>query len=139
MRFGCRLPQYFARWRNHVSQLFNIHEVNDDRQRKIHIAEPIVPEPSAFEFELAIEKLKIHISPGIYQIPEELRQGVEQFAMRSINLLLFGIRRNFLKSGRSRSVYLSIRRTIIQILVIIGAYHFYQQRTKFYPTSCCPG
>jgi hypothetical protein len=31
-----------------------------------------VPEPSAFEVELAIEKPKRHKSPGIDQIPSEL-------------------------------------------------------------------
>jgi hypothetical protein len=31
-----------------------------------------VPEPSSFDFELAIEKLKSHKSPGINQIPVEL-------------------------------------------------------------------
>jgi hypothetical protein len=31
-----------------------------------------VPEPSALEVELAIEKLEIHKSPGIDQIPAEL-------------------------------------------------------------------
>jgi len=31
-----------------------------------------VPEPSAFEFELAIEKVKRRKSPGIDQIPAEL-------------------------------------------------------------------
>ena len=36
-------------------------------------------------------------------------------------------------------MYLSIRRTAIQIVVIIGAYHFYQLRTKLYQTSCCQG
>jgi len=30
------------------------------RQREIHIAEPLVPQPSAFEVELAIEKLRSH-------------------------------------------------------------------------------
>jgi hypothetical protein len=30
-----------------------------------------MPEPSALEFELAIEKLKSHKSPGIDQIPAE--------------------------------------------------------------------
>jgi hypothetical protein len=35
-------------------------------------AEPLVPEPSASEFEMAIEKLKRHKSPGIDQIPAEL-------------------------------------------------------------------
>jgi len=33
---------------------------------------PLVPEPSASEVELAIEKLKSHKSPGIHQIPAEL-------------------------------------------------------------------
>jgi hypothetical protein len=36
----------------------NVHEVNDVRQTEIHTAEPPVPEPRAFEFEMAIEKLK---------------------------------------------------------------------------------
>ena len=40
------------------SQLFNIHFVSDVKQTEIHTAEPLVPEPSAFEFEIAIEKLK---------------------------------------------------------------------------------
>jgi len=31
-----------------------------------------VPEPSAFQVELAIEKLKSHETPGIDQIPAEL-------------------------------------------------------------------
>jgi len=32
--------------------------VNYVRPRKIHTAEPLVPEPSASDFEIAIEKLK---------------------------------------------------------------------------------
>jgi hypothetical protein len=48
-----------------------------------------VPEPSALEFELAIEKLRSHRSPGIDQIPAELiKAGVEQFAMKSISILI---------------------------------------------------
>jgi len=61
-----------AKWRNYFSQQLNVHGVNDVRQTEIHTAEPLVPEPSAFEFELAIEKLKSHKSPGIDQIPAEL-------------------------------------------------------------------
>ena len=38
----------------------------------ILVPEPLVPEPSAFEVELAIEKLKNHKSPGIDQISAEL-------------------------------------------------------------------
>jgi len=43
----------------------NVHGVHDGKQTEIHTAEPLVPEPSAFKVELAIEKLKSHISPGI--------------------------------------------------------------------------
>ena len=45
-----------ARWRNYFSQLFNVHGVKDVGQAEIHTVEPLVPEPSAFEFELAIGK-----------------------------------------------------------------------------------
>src|SRR5215469_16281959 len=41
-------------------------------RQKIHTVEPLVPEPSAFEVELAISKLKNHKSPGVDQIPAEL-------------------------------------------------------------------
>ena len=64
-----------ARWRNHFSQLLNVLEVNDVKQTEIHTAEPLVPESSAFEVELAIEKLKSYKSPVIDQIPADLRQG----------------------------------------------------------------
>ena len=53
------------RWRNEFSQLFNPHGVSDIRQTEIHTTEPLVPELSAFEVEMAIERLKEHKSPGI--------------------------------------------------------------------------
>jgi len=49
-----------------------VHGVKDGGQPEIHTAEPLVPEPSASEFELAIDKLKSQKSPGIDQIPAEL-------------------------------------------------------------------
>jgi len=61
-----------AKWRNHFSQLLNIQGVNDVRLTEIHTAEPLVPEPSAFEVEVAIEKLKRHKSPGTDQILAKL-------------------------------------------------------------------
>jgi hypothetical protein len=129
-------PCILARWRNHFSHLFNVHGVSDLRQTNTYGITT-----SAFLVEMAIEKLRRHNSPGIDQIPVELiKQEVEQFAVRSKNLLfLFGIRRNCLRSERNRSLYLFIRRTIKQIAVIIGPYHFCQIRTKFYRTSCCLG
>jgi hypothetical protein len=49
-----------ARWRNYFSQLFIIDGFIDVRQAEVHTFEPLVPEPSAFEFQLVIEKLKYH-------------------------------------------------------------------------------
>ena len=48
-----------ARWRNYFSQLFNVHGFKEAGQVEIPTADPLVPEPSAFEVELAIDKLKI--------------------------------------------------------------------------------
>ena len=49
----------------------NIHRLNDIRHRELLTTETPVPGTSAFEVELAIEKLKGHKSPGIDQIPPE--------------------------------------------------------------------
>jgi len=80
-----------ARWRNYFYQLFNVLGVKDIGQTEIHTAEPLVPEPSASEFELAIDMLKSHKSPGIDQIPAEL-----------------------IKAG-GRTIYLEIHKLIISI------------------------
>jgi hypothetical protein len=80
-----------------------VYGVSDVRQTEIRTAEPLVPEPSACEFEVAIEKLKRQKSPGTVRIPSEyIKAGGKQFAVRSINILIiFGIRRNCLRSRRS--------------------------------------
>ena len=52
------IHKYTARWRNCISQLFNVRRVKDVGRAEIHTAEPLVPEPSASEVELAIDKLK---------------------------------------------------------------------------------
>ena len=61
-----------ARGRNYFSHIWYVHGVNNVWQTEIHTAEPLVPEPSAFEVELAIEKPKSHKSQGSDQIPAEL-------------------------------------------------------------------
>ena len=68
-----------------------VHGVNDVRQTEIHTAEPLVPEPSASEFELAIEKLKSHKSPGIDQIPAEFIKGGGKTIHCEIHKLIISI------------------------------------------------
>ena len=48
-----------VRWRDYFSQLLNVHGVHVVRQTETHAAEPLVPEPSALEFDLDIENLKV--------------------------------------------------------------------------------
>jgi hypothetical protein len=79
-----------ARWRNHFSQLLNIHGVNV-RQTEIHTSEPLVLEPRAFEVELAIETLKSHKSPGIDQIPTELIKAGVKTIRSEIHQLIISI------------------------------------------------
>jgi len=80
-----------ARWRKYFSQLFNVHGVKDVGQAEIHTAEPLIPEPSASEVELAIDKLKSHKSPGIDQIPAGLIKAGDRTICLEIHKLIISI------------------------------------------------
>jgi hypothetical protein len=62
------------RWKNDFSQLLNVHNVSDVRQIGVHTAEPLVPDRSRLEVEIATAKLKKYKSPGSDQIPAEIIQ-----------------------------------------------------------------
>ena len=77
-----------ARWRNRFSHLLNIHGANDVRQTELHTAELLVPEQSAFEVELAIEKLISPKSPGTDQIPAKLIKAGDRKIRYEIHTLI---------------------------------------------------
>jgi len=93
----------------------------------MHTAEPLVPEPSAVEVELAIVELKSHKSPGADHIPTELIKAGSE-----IHKLIISI-------WNKEELPEEWKESIIQVVVIIGAYHFCQLHTEFYPISCCQG
>ena len=67
-----------------------MHGVKDVGQTEIHTAEPLVPEPSPSEDELAIDKLKSHKSPDIDQIPTELiKAGGRAIYLEIHKLIIF--------------------------------------------------
>jgi len=65
--------------------------LNDVRLKEIHTAEPPVPELSAFEVELAIEKLKSHKSPGVDKIPAELIKAEDRAIHYEIHQIFISI------------------------------------------------
>ena len=82
-----------------------MHGVKDVGRADVHKAELLVPEPSAAEVELDIDKVKSHKSPGIDQIPAELIKAEYRTICLEIHKLItsIGRRRNFLKSERNQS------------------------------------
>ena len=48
--------------KNHFSQLLNVRGFNNGKQTDVHTGEPLVPEPGAFELEMADENQKINES-----------------------------------------------------------------------------
>jgi hypothetical protein len=68
---------YVYRWKNHISQLLNVLGANDVTQNTARALEPVVLQPSAFEFDVAIEMLKnYHL---IDQIPtDKIHAGHER-------------------------------------------------------------
>jgi hypothetical protein len=63
--------------RKNYSQFLNVrvHRVSDVRQIEIHTAEPLVPDTSPFEVEIAIARLEKYKSPGSDQNLAELIQA----------------------------------------------------------------
>jgi hypothetical protein len=116
-----------ARWRGHFSQLLNVHGFNDIRQTGIHIAELLVPEPCAVECEMAVEKLKIHKSPGIDQIPAELIKAGGKTIRYEIHKLIISIwnYEEMPEEWKELIIYLCVRRVVKQFVKIVTeAYHF---------------
>jgi len=100
-----------ARWRNCFSQLFNVHAVKGVRQTEIHTAEPLVPEPSAAEIELPIEKQKRHKSPGIDQTPAELIKAGGRTIFLEIHIIITSVwKKEKLHKEWKESIIIPIRK-----------------------------
>jgi hypothetical protein len=75
-------------------QLFNVHGDNYVRQTEIRTGEPLVPQPSASEVEIATEKLKWHRSISTDQIAAELIKAVCRKICSEIHKLINSIWNN---------------------------------------------
>jgi hypothetical protein len=101
-----------------------------------------VPEPSAFEVELAIEKLNSHTSPGIDQIPAELMKAGGRTICCEIHKLIINSicnKEELPEEWKELIIVPIYKKGIKTDYIIIVAYHICQLCIKFYPTSCCQG
>jgi hypothetical protein len=78
-------------WKNFFNQVLNVHEIHDVKQMDIHMAEPLVPEPSLIEVEIAIGKLKRYKSSGTDQILAELNKAGGETLCSKIHKLIHSI------------------------------------------------
>ena len=117
-----------------------MHGGKDAGQVEIPTAEPLIPEPSAFEVELAIDKLKSHKSPGIDDIPAVLIKAGGGTICLEIRKLIASIwKKEKLPEEWKESIIAPIHKKgdkkdcnnyrDISLL----------PNTKFYPTSCSQG
>ena len=130
-----------AGWRSYFSQLLNIRVVNDIKHTVIHTAEQLVPEPSVFEDELAIEKLKSYKSPGVDQIPAELTKAGARTTRHEIHKLTISIwNKEKLPGEWKESINVSMcKKGDKKDCSNYRGISICQLRNKFYPTSYSQG
>jgi hypothetical protein len=99
----------------------------------IHTAEPLVPEPSFVEVEIAIGKLKSYKSPGTDQIPAELiKAGGETLCSETQKLICCLWNKEELPQQWKESIITPIHKKGDKTVTIIEESPSYQLPTKFY-------
>jgi hypothetical protein len=105
----------------------NVHGVGDAGQMEIHTVKPLVPEPSPFEVEIALQELKRHKLPDIIQIPA----GGETLHSEIHNLINSIWNKEELPQQWKESISVPICRKGDKLtIVIIEAYHCHKLRRK---------
>jgi hypothetical protein len=106
----------------------------------IHTAEPLVPEPSLVEVEIAIGKLKSSKSPGTDQIPAELIKAGGETLCSEVHRLICSIwNKEELPQQRKESVIVPNYKKGDKTVKIIEDSPSYELPTKFYLTFFWPG
>ena len=91
--------------------------------------EPAVPKPSAFEVEIAIEKVETCKSPGTDQIPAELITARDRTIRSEIDKFINSVwnKAKLPKQWKESSLV-----RIYKNVAVMEAYHCYQRHTNFY-------
>jgi len=124
-----------TKWRNYFSHLFNVHGVSVVRQTEIHTAEPLVSELSAFQVEMASEKLKRHKSPDSDQIPPAGCRTIRSEIHKLINPIWN--KEELPEEWRQPIIVPTCKKVHKTDGRSMELYRFYQLLATFYPTFCC--
>jgi hypothetical protein len=97
-------------------------------------AENLVPDPSPFEVEIAIENLKRYKFPGSDGIPAELIQAGGEIVHSKIHMLIKSIwNKEELPDQWKESIIVPVHKKGDRTVVVVMGCHCYQLRTKLYP------
>jgi hypothetical protein len=126
------------RWKKFFNQVLNIHGFHNVMQTDIHMAEPLVPEPSLVEVEIAIGKLKRYKSPGTDQIlAEMIKAGGETLCSEILICSIWN--KEDLPQQWKESIIAPIHKKGDMTVIIIKESPSHQLPTKFYPAFFWPG
>jgi hypothetical protein len=128
-----RSPECLNRWKNFFNQVLNVHGVHDIRQMDIHMAEPLAPESSLVEVEVAVGKLISCKSLGTDQILAKLIKARVETLHSGIHRLICSIWNKELPQQWKESVIVPIYKKGGKTVIIIEESPFYQLPMKCYP------
>jgi hypothetical protein len=103
----------------------------------MHTSEALVLKPSYFEVEIATERLERYKLPDIkfWQLNQAGGSTLVQYVLKSTNVNIFGIRKDYHNSGRN---LLPLIEMVIK-QVIVEPYHCHQLHTQLYPVFLSQG
>jgi hypothetical protein len=123
------------RWKNFFNQVLNLHGVHDVRQMDIHMAEPLVSEPSLAEVEIGIRKLKSYKSPDTDQILTKLIKAGSEILCAEIHKLICSMwNKEELPYQWKVPTTIPIHKEADKTVTTIKESLSYKLPTKFYPT-----
>jgi hypothetical protein len=122
-----------SRWQKYFWQLMNVCRNRDVRKRNYYFPRGLwprsfllVPQPRPLEFQISIAKIKVITRQVLIKFWQNyFKQEVKNSILKSINSLLFGMRKYCLSTGRSVLLHQFTRRDINISAVIIEVYLIY--------------
>jgi hypothetical protein len=127
------------RWKNFFKQVLNVHGIYDVKQMDIHMAEPLVPDPSLVKVEIAMGKLKRYKSLGMDQILAKLIKAGDETLCSEIHKLIHSIwNKKELPQQWKESITVPIHKKGDKTIIINKESLSYQLPTRFYSTFFWP-